>query len=236
MIRDRMVASEFEYRHRFALIVLLYVLAYAFYNLDHLNVIYAVVPWSRGVVQSDVLARIIYAGAAVLAAIGALLLTWAVAYRVGNEGGPALSVAGPYRYVRYPQYLAYFLLLLALGTFQSRLGFPVMMVAETILLLRLVGYEEFRLEERYGERLREYRRRVPKLWPSARPRVAGDGHLPRWRQAIVDQAFQWGFVATLVAFACTLSDPVGYAFAYATLAFLIVQKLGQWVRVRMRHT
>ena len=34
-----MVASEFEYRHRFWMIVLVYVAAYAFYNLDHLNIL-----------------------------------------------------------------------------------------------------------------------------------------------------------------------------------------------------
>jgi protein-S-isoprenylcysteine O-methyltransferase Ste14 len=233
MPEDRMVATQFEYRHRFLMIALVYVLAYAFYNLDHLNVIYAVVPWSRGVVQADVLARIIYSVSAVVAAVGAFLLTWAKAYRAA-EGD--FFVAGPYRYVRCPQYLGYFLLLLALGSFQSRWGFPVMMVAEIILLLRLAGREEIELEEKYGERFREYRRRVPKLWPSVGSRVTDDGQIPRWRAAIVDQAFQWGFVVTLIAFACTLSDPVGYAFAYATLSFLVMQKLGQWVRVRMRNT
>jgi hypothetical protein len=30
-----MVASEFEYRHRFWMIVLVYVAAYSFYNLDY---------------------------------------------------------------------------------------------------------------------------------------------------------------------------------------------------------
>jgi len=30
-----MVASEFEYRHRFWMIVLVYVAAYAFYNINH---------------------------------------------------------------------------------------------------------------------------------------------------------------------------------------------------------
>ena len=38
-----MVASEFEYRHRFWMIVFVYIAAYSFYNLDHLNILYAVV-------------------------------------------------------------------------------------------------------------------------------------------------------------------------------------------------
>ena len=72
-----MVAAEFEYRHRFWMIVLVYGVAYAFYNLDHVNILYSIVPWSRRVVQKDMLVRLLYAVAALLAAAGALLLTWA---------------------------------------------------------------------------------------------------------------------------------------------------------------
>jgi hypothetical protein len=132
--------------------------------------------------------------------------------------------------------LSYFLLILALGTFQSRLGFPVMLLVETILLLRLVGSEELQLEREYGEGFLRYAERVPRLMPSFRPRFEDDGQSPRWREALWDQAFQWGFVATLMAFAFTLSDPIGYAFAYATLAFLALQRLARTLWIRLRHT
>src|SRR6202035_4744338 len=62
--RLSMDASEFEYRHRFWMIVLVYVAAYAFYNLNHLNILYAVVPWNQGVLQKDMLVRLLYAAAA----------------------------------------------------------------------------------------------------------------------------------------------------------------------------
>ncbi len=191
-----MVAAEFEYRHRFWMIVLVYGVAYAFYNLDHLNILYSIVPGNRGVVQKDMLVRLLYAAAAFLAAAGALLLTWASAYRPpgARTDRAAFSTAGPFRYVRNPQYLSYFLLILALGTFQSRLGFPVMLLSEALLLLRLIAREELLL------------------------------------------AFQWGFVATLLAFAFTLSDPVGYAFAGATLSFLVLQRLVQPLLIRLRRT
>jgi protein-S-isoprenylcysteine O-methyltransferase Ste14 len=116
-----MVASEFEYRHRFWMILLVYAVAYAFYNLDHLNILYSIVPWNRGVVQRDMLVRILYSAAAVLAAGGALLLIWARAYRPpgARTDRAAFSSAGPFRYVRNPQYISYFLLILALGTFQN---------------------------------------------------------------------------------------------------------------------
>lgn len=222
-----MVGSKFEYRHRFWMIVLVYAVAYAFYNLDHLNILYSIVHWNQGVIQRDMLVRFLYAAAALLAAAGALLLTWATAYRPPSPRTDriAFSTAGPFRYVRNPQYISYFLLILALGTFQSRLGFPVMLLGEALLLLRLVGREELLLDQQYGDCFRAYAQRVPRLLPSLRPRIAEDGHPPQWRKALWDQAFQWGFVATLLAFAFTLSDSVGYAFAGATLSFLVLQKL-----------
>jgi protein-S-isoprenylcysteine O-methyltransferase Ste14 len=231
-----MIASEFEYRHRFWMILLIYVVAYSFYNVENLNVLYAVVPWNQGVPHRDMLVRYLYGGAALLAAVGALLLTWSIAYRPPSASPhhTSFAIAGPFRYVRNPQYLSYFLLILALGTFQSVLGFPVMLVGEVLLLLRLAGREELRLKQEYGERFRSYAQQVPSLLPSLRPRVEDDGKSPHWRQALWDQAFQWGFVATLLAFAFTLSDPIGYAFGGATIAFLLLQKLSQqlWIHLR----
>jgi protein-S-isoprenylcysteine O-methyltransferase Ste14 len=233
-----MVASEFEYRRRFWLIVLVYVAAYAFYNLNPLNILYALVPLNQGVLPKDMVVRFLYSAAAVLAAVGAILLTWSTAYRPPStiKDHTAFSIAGPFRYVRNPQYLSYFLLILALGTFQSLFGFPVMLLAETILLLRLVAREELRLEQEYGGRFRVYAQRVPRFLPSLRPRFEDDGRLPQWRQALWDQAFQWGFVATLLAFACTLSDPIGYAFGSATIAFFLLQKLSKAFWIRLRRT
>ena len=46
------------------MIALVYVLAYAFYNLDSLNILYAIVPVNRSVVQKDLLVRFLYAAAA----------------------------------------------------------------------------------------------------------------------------------------------------------------------------
>src|SRR5580704_13286757 len=233
-----MVATEFEYRHRYWMIVGVYLVAYAFYNVQNRNVLYALVPWNQAVVNRDLLVRILYAGAALAAAMGALLLTWSIAYRpsVTDPRHTAFSIAGPFRYVRNPQYLAYFLLLIALGTFQSVIGFPVLLVGEAILLLRLIGREELRLEQQYGERFVRYAERVPRLLPALGPRVEWDGQAPRWGRAVWKQAFQWGFVATLLAFAFTLSDPVGYAFGGATIGFLLLQKIAGFLWIRWRRS
>jgi protein-S-isoprenylcysteine O-methyltransferase Ste14 len=234
-----MVASQFEYRHRFWMMLLVYVGAYSLYNVNPLNILYAVVPWSQGDHQRDMIVRFLYAAAALVAAAGAALLTWATAYRPPNTATnrTTFSTAGPFRYVRDPHYWAYLLLLLALGTFQSVLGFPAMLVGETILLLRLIGREELQLEQEYGQRFRNYAQRVPRLLPSFRSGMSSEGNVQsaQWRVAVWDQAFQWGFVATLLAFAFTLSDPVGYAFAAATIVFFLLQKLSQFLWLRLRR-
>src|SRR5713101_6943001 len=176
------MASEFEYRHRFAIIALVFIFAYAFYNLDHLNIVYAIAPRNLGVLDRNVLARFVYGVSALLAGIGAAILTWASAYRLSSPRGDqpqtvALLVGGPYRYVRNPHYIGYFLLVVALGSFQSRLGFPILIAAETLLFLRLLAREEMQLEQQCGERFREYCRRVPRLLPSLRPQIAADGEV-----------------------------------------------------------
>ena len=234
-----MVARDFEYRHRFWIMLLVYAAAYAFYNLDPLNILYSIVPWNRGVVEKDMLVRFLYAAAALAAAAGAMLLTWATAWRPQATNAqsatfPALSMGGPFRYARNPHYVAYFLLILALGTFQSRTGFPIMLLGETIFLLRLVNYEETRLAQEYGEAFRDYANRVPRLWPSRHGRVPEDSSRPSWPQAVWKNAFQWGFVLTLLAFAFTLSDPVGYRFAGATLLLVLLQTLFQALFMRSR--
>jgi protein-S-isoprenylcysteine O-methyltransferase Ste14 len=235
------IATKYEYRHRFVIIALVFVFAYAFYNLDPLNVVYAIVPRNLGVPIQNVLARFIYGASALVAAFGTAMLTWSSAYRVSIPARDppktsCLQMGGPYRHVRNPHYIGSFMLVMALGSFQSRLGFPVLIAGETLLFLRLIAREEMQLEHEYQDTFRTYREHVPRLLPSLRPRVAADTQPPQWRRAFGEHAFHFGLVATLVAFACTLSDPVGYRFASATLLLLAVQRLVQPLWSRFRHS
>jgi len=123
--RARLAASECEYRLRSWIMAAIFVFAYACYNLDHANIVAAIEPWNKEVPHSDLPAHLIYAAAALLAGAGATFLTWAKAYRpFGDDKNQArtagLSVHGPYRHLRNPEYVGYFLLLAGLSTFQSR--------------------------------------------------------------------------------------------------------------------
>ena len=233
-----MVASDFEYRHRFWLIVLVYIAAYAFYNLDHLNILYSLVPWNAGVLQRDVLVRFVYTAAALLAAVGAILLTWSTRLLATQHDQRSHRLL--YRRTVPPRQEPALFVLFSPDTCVGYVSEPhrlwVMLIAETILLLRVAAREELLLDQDYGERFRLYAQRVPRFLPALRPRVENDGHLPQRRQALWDQAFRWGFVATLFAFASTLSDPIGYAFGSATIGFLVLQKLAQAFWIRPRRT
>jgi hypothetical protein len=185
------------------------------------------------------LVRLLYAAAALLAAAGAFLLTWATAYRPPSPRAQcvAFSTAGPFRYVRNPQYISYFLLMLALGTFQSRLGFPVMLLGEALLLLRLVAREELLLDLEYGHSFRAYAQRVPRLLPFLRRRIADDGKCTAMGPGPLGPSLPMGLRGHPPrAFAFTLTDPVGYTFAGATLLFLVLQKLIQPLVFRLRRT
>src|SRR5258708_35522594 len=62
--RARLAASEFEYRFRSWIMAAIFVLAYACYNLDHANVVAAIVPRNKEVPHGDLPAHLIYAAAA----------------------------------------------------------------------------------------------------------------------------------------------------------------------------
>ena len=111
----------------------MFVVAYSFYNFDHVNVLYAVVAFGDDAHLKDLLVRMLYALSALLAGISATMLTWVATYRSvnGSKGESQKTdfcLSGPFGYVRNPQYLGYFLLLAGLSSFQSGLGFPVMAI------------------------------------------------------------------------------------------------------------
>jgi methanethiol S-methyltransferase len=79
------------------------------------------------------------------------------------EPDPAPTERGPYRWVRHPQYLATLMMIWSCPDLTTdRLGFNVLWSAWVLLATH---WEERDLVARFGERYRDYQRRVPMLVP-----------------------------------------------------------------------
>ncbi len=121
-------------------------------------------------------------GGLVLAAVGLLLLERGH-HALGKNFHPTLETspdqelvtAGPYQYVRHPLYLAFLLMLTSTGLLSSNwfIGVVGVLLIASVTVVRIPAEETF-LDQRFGERYREYRRRTPALVP--RPSA---GNTPR---------------------------------------------------------
>ena len=111
-----------------------------------------------------------------LAGLG-LLLLWCGHCALGKNFRPTLETSpdqelvttGPYRYIRHPLYLAFLLMLTSTGLISSNWfvgGVGVLLIA-SITVVRIPA-EELLLEQRFGERYREYRQCTPALLPLPR--------------------------------------------------------------------
>jgi protein-S-isoprenylcysteine O-methyltransferase Ste14 len=208
-----MRATYWEFRNRALLIGLIFGAGFSAYNLDPQNSAAAAANWlgSRLGVNPDIIARILFALAALLLFLFALVRTWASAYlhaRVvyaPEVKSDALVTDGPYRHVRNPLYFANLPLVLGLAAFMSRIGFFFAIAAMVLFTYRLILREEAELAASLGERFEEYRRAVPRLWPSIRPRIPSSGSRPNWRAGLLAEAWAWGNASAAAIFAVSLN-------------------------------
>jgi len=114
----------------------------------------------------------------VLIAAGAAVLIWSFAhFAVEGRGTPAppapteqLVVAGPYRYVRNPMYLAVLAVITGQALVLGRLvllGYAAAVAAAFAAFVH--GYEQPALARRYGAQYQAYRRAVPGWRPRLTP-------------------------------------------------------------------
>jgi protein-S-isoprenylcysteine O-methyltransferase Ste14 len=223
---ELMRASGFEFQHRFAVIVLIFLLAFGWYSVQPVNA----VEWflkamgspgrAAGIYPTTSAAHIIFAVGAALVGAAAWIRTWGTAY-LRNEvvrdsvvHAERLVADGPYRCVRNPLYLGDILLAAGLAPMTPPVGCVVLIAGMVIAMLRLIGREEAFLLEKQGDAYRAYLERVPRLWPSLRPRLPAGGAKARWGQAWVGEISMWFLFAGSAAFAITI-NPMVFEFMVA---------------------
>jgi protein-S-isoprenylcysteine O-methyltransferase Ste14 len=225
-----MRATNWEFTNRAMVFGLILGVSFGIYFLDQENAGAALANWieARWHVNADLVARILFAGAAVLLMVAALIRTWASAYLhagvvyAAEVKSESLVADGPYRQVRNPLYFANVLMAIALGVMMSRVGFFVAVAAMLVFNYRLIFREESELQGTQGERYEAYRKAVPRLWPALWPRISASGRAAMWGEGFKAESWYWGVAAALVAFAITLQVKLFFGILAASLALFWV--------------
>lgn len=236
-----MSRAPLDFRARFWIIVLIYILGFA-------------TPWNwalhldgRGPdastwgLLSTYLAKmsgiligvafnIVLALGVACALAGAWLRTWGSAY-LGADAmldpelrGSAMVADGPYRYLRNPLYLGNLGNTLALAMLMKASGAVFAIAAILLFQTRLILLEESFLTKRLGEAYVEYCRRVPRILPALRARVAASGARGRWLEAFLAEIYQWGVAVSFAA--------VGWQYNQRLMLQCVLVSLGVSLVVR----
>jgi protein-S-isoprenylcysteine O-methyltransferase Ste14 len=208
-----MKSAPLDYRFRYAIHTLIYVLGF-------------VAPWNYrlhidpagsrshtwGLLASELgqgtltSFNVLLLFAILMAALGALLRTWGAAYLgagiVQSEDmhGNSVLADGPYRHLRNPLYLGTFLHTVALTLLMPPSGALFAIVAIGLFQIRLILTEEPFLAARIGQPYLDYCKRVPRLLPSLTPRVSPSGAHPLWLQAVVGEIYMIGVALSFMVF------------------------------------
>jgi len=228
-----MKATNWEFTNRALLIGLIFALSFPPYFLDHRNSTATLASWLGSTLQRDpdLVARLLFAFAAILVIVAAVVRTWASSYLCAGVVYAAevktesLVADGPYRQVRNPLYFANVLMVIAMGAMMSRLGFFVAVVAMLVFCFRLILREEAELQVGQGAQYEGYRKAVPRLWPALWPRIASAGRQARWADGFKAESWYWGFAAALVAFAITLKLMLFFGILAASLVLFWVSSV-----------
>ena len=204
-----MKATAFEFRHRFWIIMAIYVLGFvAPWNkvlpLDgtgsnaHLWGVLAALLSKTAMMSIGPAFNVVLVVGILCAGIGAWLRTWGSAY-LGTDvmrdtalRAEGVVADGPYRHLRNPLYLGAWIHTLALALLMPASGAVFTIVVLIGFQMRLILGEETFLAGKQGESYRAYCAQVPRLWPSFRPRISASGARPRWAQAALAEIFMWG--------------------------------------------
>ncbi len=215
-----MQATEFEFRRRFWIIALIFVIGFSLSAVDPVPIVVALrhlLAPSLGprTPETLVFTRVVFLSGAFLVFLCAAIRTWGSAYLKSDvvhdtkQHSDALVADGPFRYTRNPLYFANVPMAAGIGLLASRSGFLFLVLANWLFVHRLIYREEASLRQTQGAVYQEYFRRVPRFLPSLRPRVPAGGGKPRWAQAFFGETFIWIFGIAELAIAITLRPEVG---------------------------
>jgi protein-S-isoprenylcysteine O-methyltransferase Ste14 len=221
-----MRATDFEYRNRFWVIAVIFVVAFGCYSVDKRNTGEAIAKvvsrsLSKGAPATRRDVQLVMFLGAILVTLAAVLRTWGSAY-LGSSvvhdtalHSQRLVADGPFRHVRNPLYLGNVIMTIGIGLMASRMGWIVLNAGMWLFVRRLIGREERELSVTQGDDFRAYCAVVPRLLFSLWPRIPAGGGRPRWRQAFLGELIFWALTMGMFVFALTLNA------VYANILFVM---------------
>jgi protein-S-isoprenylcysteine O-methyltransferase Ste14 len=237
-----MSATRFEYRFRFAIHAVIYMLGFwspwlfvnglaSGANIDEpswlaLSTIFFRQGWLT--YNGAVIALLVVA--LVFTALGAWFRVWGAAY-VGSGvvqspamHGEAMLADGPYRRTRNPLYLGTLLHTIGISLLMPPSGALLAVVLLWVFQVRLALAEEPFLAARFGQAYLDYKQAVPRFLPAPTPQVAAAGQKPHWLQAVLGELY---FILAFLVLAV-----FGWGFDKTTIRQGILISLGVWLIVR----
>jgi protein-S-isoprenylcysteine O-methyltransferase Ste14 len=204
-----MKATPFEFRFRFFILAILYLLGFAapwnyWLHLDSIRTwqLFAAWPARSGWISFSTATIVVLLLGIAFALVGAFLRTWGTAYlspsvvQDGAMHGEGVIAAGPFRYVRNPLYLGNLIHTFALALLMPPSGAMFCILAIGLFQLRLIAAEESFLTAKLGAPYLAYCAKVPRLIPALTPRVAASAMQPKWPLAFLGEIYVWGVVVS----------------------------------------
>ena len=212
-----MKATQFEFRFRLIIILLLYSLGFwaPWMWLSNQGPPPPTTTWLAiptllarwAAVRLDIASLVVTWLAIAFCVAGAVLRVWGTAWLSAGVvhsaamHGEHVMASGPYRYVRNPLYLGSYLLALSIAILMPPSGAAVFLVLLAVFYFRLILGEEAFLARQAGETYLEYKKQVPRLMPSLRSRLPAFATRPQWLTSLVAEAFPVIFSVCLAALA-----------------------------------
>lgn len=212
-------ASSFEYRHRYLVHGVIYTLGLAApWQLPVWGFLHNGSSWfllanalAKPTYQYFALSWNLVLGVLIVfATVGAWLRTWGASYlgastvHRGAMEGDRIVASGPYRYTRNPLYLGTICNTVAVCMLMRPAGAVGALLLIVLVQYRLIGREEPYLEQQMGESYAEYRREVPRLFPSFRSRLPASRVRPRWKQGLLSEVYVCGCAVSFAALGWSL--------------------------------
>lgn len=214
-----MQATRFEYRFRFVIHVLIYLLGFTApwlflpslasvpgFTTSSTWLVLSTALTKQGWLAFDAATITLLVIALLLTGLGAWLRVWGAAYVGANivksptMHGEVMLADGPYRRTRNPLYLGTLLHTLGVTILMPPSGAVFAVVLLWIFQVRLALAEEPFLEAKLGQPYLDYKKAVPRFLPSPKAQIASAGARPHWVQAILGEIYFLSVFLVLAAF------------------------------------